>query len=39
VEVRLNLPKTLVGKLSRKELVAEERAKADAAQLQAGTTA
>ncbi|MFZ2995107.1 long-chain-fatty-acid--CoA ligase [Sphingobium sp.] len=31
VEVRLNLPKTLVGKLSRKELVAEERAKADAA--------
>ncbi len=27
VEVRLNLPKTLVGKLSRKELVAEERAK------------
>ncbi len=30
VEVRLNLPKTLVGKLSRKELVAEERAKASA---------
>lgn len=28
VEVRLNLPKTLVGKLSRKELVAEERVKA-----------
>ncbi len=28
VEVRLSLPKTLVGKLSRKELVAEERAKA-----------
>ena len=28
VEVRLNLPKTLVGKLSRKELVAEEREKA-----------
>jgi long-chain acyl-CoA synthetase len=27
VEVRLNLPKTLVGKLSRKELVAEERTK------------
>ena len=27
VEVRLNLPKTLVGKLSRKELVAEELAK------------
>jgi len=30
VEVRLNLPKTLVGKLSRKELVAEELAKRDA---------
>ena len=30
VEVRLNLPKTLVGKLSRKELVAEERTKANA---------
>lgn len=28
VEIRLNLPKTLIGKLSRKELVAEERAKA-----------
>jgi long-chain acyl-CoA synthetase len=28
VEVRDSLPKTLVGKLSRKELVAEERAKA-----------
>ena len=28
VEVRVELPKTLVGKLSRKELVAEERAKA-----------
>jgi long-chain acyl-CoA synthetase len=28
VEVRLNLPKTLVGKLSRKELVAEEKARA-----------
>jgi long-chain acyl-CoA synthetase len=28
VEVRESLPKTLVGKLSRKELVAEERAKA-----------
>jgi long-chain acyl-CoA synthetase len=27
VEVRDSLPKTLVGKLSRKELVAEERAK------------
>jgi long-chain acyl-CoA synthetase len=35
VEVRLNLPKTLVGKLSRKELVAEERAKADAAREEA----
>lgn len=31
VEVRLSLPKTLVGKLSRKELVAEEKAKATAA--------
>jgi long-chain acyl-CoA synthetase len=30
VEVRKDLPKTLVGKLSRKELVAEERAKAAA---------
>jgi long-chain acyl-CoA synthetase len=30
VEVRVELPKTLVGKLSRKELVAEERAKASA---------
>jgi long-chain acyl-CoA synthetase len=30
VEVRAELPKTLVGKLSRKELVAEERAKAAA---------
>ncbi|NML09896.1 long-chain fatty acid--CoA ligase [Sphingobium sp. AR-3-1] len=39
VEVRLNLPKTLVGKLSRKELVAEERAKADAARAEAGTMA
>jgi long-chain acyl-CoA synthetase len=29
VEVRDSLPKTLVGKLSRKELVAEERAKAE----------
>ena len=28
LEVRDALPKTLVGKLSRKELVAEERAKA-----------
>lgn len=39
VEVRLNLPKTLVGKLSRKELVAEERAKAEAAAKEAGTFA
>ncbi len=39
VEVRLNLPKTLVGKLSRKELVAEERAKAEAARQEAGTAA
>ena len=39
VEVRLNLPKTLVGKLSRKELVAEERAKAQAAAQEAGTAA
>ncbi|MDX3910361.1 MAG: long-chain fatty acid--CoA ligase [Sphingobium sp.] len=31
VEVRASLPKTLVGKLSRKELVAEERVKAAAA--------
>lgn len=30
VEVRDSLPKTLVGKLSRKELVAEEKAKAEA---------
>ena len=29
VEIRSELPKTLVGKLSRKELVAEERAKAN----------
>ncbi len=28
VEVRVTLPKTMIGKLSRKELVAEERAKA-----------
>ncbi|HEX7876756.1 MAG TPA: long-chain fatty acid--CoA ligase, partial [Sphingobium sp.] len=39
VEVRLNLPKTLVGKLSRKELVAEERAKAQSAPVQSGTAA
>lgn len=39
VEVRLNLPKTLVGKLSRKELVAEERAKAATADAKAGTGA
>ncbi|WP_298853696.1 long-chain fatty acid--CoA ligase [uncultured Sphingomonas sp.] len=32
VEVRLNLPKTMIGKLSRKELVAEERAKLAAQQ-------
>lgn len=31
VEIRASLPKTLVGKLSRKELVAEEKAKAAAA--------
>lgn len=31
VEIRETLPKTLIGKLSRKELVAEERAKAGAA--------
>ena len=30
VDVRMELPKTLVGKLSRKELIAEERAKAAA---------
>lgn len=39
VEVRLNLPRTLVGKLSRKELVAEERAKAAALTAEAGTAA
>lgn len=39
VEVRLNLPKTLVGKLSRKELVAEERAKAETARVPSGTAA
>jgi long-chain acyl-CoA synthetase len=39
LEVRLNLPKTLVGKLSRKELVAEERAKAESNQGQTGTAA
>lgn len=39
VEVRLNLPKTLVGKLSRKELVAEERAKAEIVRAGAGTSA
>jgi long-chain acyl-CoA synthetase len=32
VEVRDSLPKTMIGKLSRKELAAEERAKADARQ-------
>ena len=31
VEVRASLPKTLIGKLSRKELVAEEKAKSAAA--------
>jgi len=31
VEIRDTLPKTMVGKLSKKELVAEERAKAEAA--------
>ncbi|RJF90820.1 long-chain-fatty-acid--CoA ligase [Sphingomonas cavernae] len=31
VEVRLNLPKTLIGKLSRKELVAEEKQRAASA--------
>jgi len=30
VDIRASLPKTLIGKLSRKELVAEERAKAAA---------
>ena len=31
VEIRLSLPKTMIGKLSRKELEAEERARASAA--------
>jgi long-chain acyl-CoA synthetase len=31
VEIRESLPKTLIGKLSKKELVAEERAKAEQA--------
>ncbi|MEJ7933410.1 long-chain fatty acid--CoA ligase [Sphingobium sp. AN558] len=39
VEVRLNLPRTLVGKLSRKELVAEERAKAERPAVETGTPA
>lgn len=39
VEVRDSLPKTLVGKLSRKELVAEEREKAQKARADAGTMA
>lgn len=39
VEVRDSLPKTLVGKLSRKELVAEEREKAEKARGCAGTPA
>lgn len=30
IEIRDNLPKTLIGKLSKKELVAEEAAKAAA---------
>ncbi|WP_340265299.1 long-chain-fatty-acid--CoA ligase [Sphingobium mellinum] len=38
VEVRANLPRTLVGKLSRKELVAEERAKAETASAPTGRT-
>ena len=33
VEIREQLPKTLIGKLSRKELVAEERARVDATRL------
>ena len=32
IEFRDTLPRTLIGKLSKKELVAEERAKRDAAQ-------
>lgn len=32
IEIRQSLPKTMIGKLSKKELVAEEAAKADAAQ-------
>ncbi|MFK4793965.1 AMP-binding enzyme, partial [Sphingobium sp. ZW T5_29] len=39
VEVRLTLPKTLVGKLSRKELVAEEREKAERLSRQSGSAA
>lgn len=39
VEVRLTLPKTLVGKLSRKELVVEEREKAATIAGEAGTAA
>ena len=39
VEVRLALPKTLVGKLSRKELVAEERAKFERLSGQSGSAA
>ena len=39
VEIRLNLPKTLVGKLSRKELVAEEKAKAAARPAETGMPA
>jgi len=39
VEVRDGLPKTLIGKLSRKELVAEEREKAAAVTAEASTPA
>lgn len=38
VEVRESLPRTLVGKLSRKELVAEERAKAESLAAATGRT-
>ena len=33
VEIRESLPKTMIGKLSRKELVAEERARYEAARM------
>ncbi|MGE4323753.1 MAG: long-chain fatty acid--CoA ligase [Sphingobium sp.] len=39
VEIRLTLPKTLVGKLSRKELVAEEQAKTQARLREGGASA